>query len=78
MNTINYIKEEIEKYLSELSLELEAQKDWNKSAKERYEDDLKFFWREWCDRWEVEASNDAVSKVMIEIKVLNNVLNLFQ
>ena len=37
------IKKEIETYLSELSIELEAQEDWNKSAKERYNEDVKFF-----------------------------------
>ena len=78
MEKLEMIKKEIETYLSELNIELEAQEDWNKNALQRYDEDVKFFWREWCDRWEVDASYDAVWKVKVQIQVINNILNFFK
>lgn len=77
MKNIHIIKKDIQEYLKNLEVELDAQEDWNKSALERYDEDVKFFWREWCDRWEVDASYDAAWKVKVQIQVINNILQFF-
>lgn len=77
MNDINLIEKQIREYLSVLQIELEAHEDWNKSAEERYNDDVKFFWKNWCDRWEVMASKDAIAKVKLQLQVIDNMLNFF-
>lgn len=77
MKDINLIEKQIREYLQDLNIELEAQEDWKKDALKRYDEDVKFFWREWCDRWEVDVSYDAVSKVKTQIQVIDNILNYF-
>ena len=78
MKTIEQIEQEIRDwYLQDLQNELESVEDWLEDARKRYNDDVKFFWKSWCDSWEVDAANDVVSKVKTQIITVNNVLSYF-
>lgn len=77
MKDLETIKNMIQETRDNIEIEYNNAIEWNKDAKERYDKDVKFFWKDWCDNWEYLTSLDVLNTEKNKLNLINIILSYF-